>query len=55
MNKTPRQRFDELLGSFTSGMLITRNDEDSLRGRPMHLARIESNADVWFTTRIDFG
>lgn len=36
-----------MLKEFDTGMLITRNDE-RLMGRPMGLAKVEDNCDLWF-------
>ncbi|MEQ8849001.1 pyridoxamine 5'-phosphate oxidase family protein [Botrimarina sp.] len=55
MSEDPRERFQQILGSFTEGMLVTREESDSLRGRPMRVAHVDSDADLWFTTKIPSG
>ncbi|TWT94768.1 Pyridoxamine 5'-phosphate oxidase [Botrimarina colliarenosi] len=52
MSKEPRERFQDLLESFTTGMLVTQGPDGLMTGRPMNIASIESDADVWFCTSI---
>ena len=53
MSKTPRERFQSLLESFTTGMLVTEGPDGSLTGRPMNVATVDDDGDVWFCTKID--
>ncbi|HYG22879.1 MAG TPA: pyridoxamine 5'-phosphate oxidase family protein [Verrucomicrobiae bacterium] len=43
-------KFRELLAGFDSALLVTRGDGMPFNARPMALARVESNCDVWFFT-----
>lgn len=51
MSKPPRERFQDILESFTVGMLITEGPNGEIAGRPMNVAAIDSDADVWFCTQ----
>lgn len=53
MPKNPRERFQDMLESFTSGMLITQGAPNGMVGRPMNVAKVESDADLWFCTSIE--
>lgn len=53
MPKPPRERFQDLLESFTTGMLVTTDENGMLVGRPMNVATVDSDADVWFCTQVD--
>ena len=50
-----QQTFLEVLQHFDTGMLCTRNHDGTLRARPMAIAEIGDNGDVWFVTGIDTG
>ena len=52
MSSEPRQRFQDLLESFTTGMLVTEGPDGLMTARPMNVASVESDADVWFCTSI---
>jgi general stress protein 26 len=47
--------FLELVERFDTGMLCTRQPNGALRARPMAVARIEENGDLWFVTAIGSG
>lgn len=49
------EEFREVLGHFDDAMLTTRAADGSLHGRPMTIARAETNGDLWFVTRDDSG
>ncbi|MEO0532002.1 MAG: pyridoxamine 5'-phosphate oxidase family protein [Planctomycetota bacterium] len=55
MSDTPRERFQEVLESFSTAMLVTEEPNGSLRGRPMRVAGADSDADLWFITRVESG
>ncbi len=44
-----------LLEHFETGMLCTRQGDGTLRARPMVVARVQHNGDVWFLTAIGTG
>lgn len=46
-------KFHDLLTRFDTGMLITHCGGDSLHARPMAVAQVEDNCDLWFITSID--
>lgn len=48
-----REHFQKVLESFSAAMLVTRDEEDELRGRPMWIAKLEQDADLWFALRLD--
>lgn len=45
-----RHRLAELVREFDTAMLVTRGMDASLRGRPMAVAQVLGDADVWFVT-----
>lgn len=47
------REFVELLQSFDTAMLATRQPDGTLRARPMAVARAQTNGDLWFVTAID--
>lgn len=53
MSTDPRQKFQELLTGFSYGMLVTRMPSGDLHARPMALAEIAENGDLWFATGRD--
>jgi len=55
MRDEARLRFHRLLTSFSHGMLVTRSVEGNLRARPLAVAGVEANDDVWFVTRLESG
>lgn len=55
MSDDPRQRFQEILKSFAEGMLVTTEESGQLRGRPMRVAHADSDADLWFPTKVESG
>lgn len=40
----------ELMGSFSTAMLITRTAEDGLHARPMAVADLDDSLDLWFVS-----
>lgn len=53
MSKEPRERFQDLLKSFTTGMLVTEDPSGELVARPMNVATVDSDATLWFCTKVD--
>jgi general stress protein 26 len=47
------QKFHDLLTRFDTGMLVTHGGATPLHGRPMAIAQVEENCDLWFITSID--
>lgn len=48
-----RKRVHELLKSFDTVMLVTHRGNVELDARPMHVARVDENCDVWFLSGAD--
>lgn len=46
-----RERFFELARSFDTAMLVTKRQDGSSHARPMALAEISEQGDMWFVTR----
>jgi general stress protein 26 len=44
------ERIYELLEHCDTAMLVTHSDQDAPHARPMALASVESNCDLWFFT-----
>lgn len=53
MTTSPREQFQDLLEKFTTAMLVTRTSSGELRCRPMTIAEVHENADVFFVTSVD--
>lgn len=45
-----REHLYKLLKQFGTAMLVTHGDEDHLRVRPMAIAQVEDNGQIWFVT-----
>lgn len=50
-----KRSFLEVLGHFDTGMLCTRNPDGTLHARPMSIAEVRENGDVWFVTGVGSG
>jgi general stress protein 26 len=50
-----RERFHNLLTQFSHGMLVTRTPNADLRARPLAVADIEDDDDLWFVTSLGTG
>lgn len=50
-----KRSFLEILGRFETGMLCTRQPDGTLRARPMGVADVQENGDVWFVTGLGSG
>jgi len=55
LSERPREHVRALLGQFETAMLVTRCSNGELRSRPMIIADLEGDAELWFVTRIDSG
>jgi general stress protein 26 len=45
------QRFLDLVKKFDTAMLVTRTSEGESRARPMAIASVEDNGELWFVSR----
>lgn len=52
MPESPQEKFRSYLEEFDNAMLVTRAEDDSLRSRPMVIAGMEENSDLWFITSL---
>jgi general stress protein 26 len=50
MNDEPVKKIRELLEDFDTALLITHGSDLMFHARPMAIARVESNCDLWFFT-----
>ena len=50
MIQTQNEKFRERLNDFDTAVLITRGAQNSFCARPMAIAGIEDNCDLWFIT-----
>ena len=50
MSQTQKQKFRDLLSEFETAVLITHGPGDHWRARPMAIAEVDGNGDVWFLT-----
>lgn len=46
-------KFYDLLTRFDTGMLITHSGSNNLHARPMAIAQVDPNCDLWFITSFD--
>jgi general stress protein 26 len=53
MGKTQKERFRDLLRDFDTAVLVTHSGEGYLRARPMAIAAVDENCDLWFITGRD--
>lgn len=50
MNENQIEKLRDLLKDFTTAVLITHGDSTGWQARPMAMARVEENGDLWFFT-----
>jgi len=50
MKATETEKFRSLLKSFDTAVLVTHADAIHLRSRPMVIAHVDDNGDLWFIT-----
>lgn len=55
MSDRPREHVRSLLAEFETAMLVTRAQSGELRSRPMIIADLEGDAELWFLTSIASG
>jgi general stress protein 26 len=48
-----REKVHELLQDYDNVMLVTHGTDGHLDARPMHVAQLDENCDLWFLTRTD--
>ena len=48
MNADDLEKLRDLLGNFSTAMMITRNAEDLLHARPMELVEVDEAGTIWF-------
>ncbi|MEO8451572.1 MAG: pyridoxamine 5'-phosphate oxidase family protein [Gemmatimonadota bacterium] len=51
--ETETERFRDLLRDFDTAVLLTHAKEEDLTVRPMVVAKVDDNCDLWFITSID--
>lgn len=47
-----REQFHQILSSFHTAMLVTQGDDGELRARPMSIASVEADDELWFVTGV---
>lgn len=55
MSTQSQQKFEELLDSFQTAMLVTQSGKDQLRSRPMAVASKRDAGSLFFATKADSG
>ncbi len=55
MAKDAKTQLRALLKDFQTGMLVTRTVEGALHARPMAVARLEADGDLFFATSVESG
>lgn len=53
MKSDDLKKLRELLGKFSTAMMVTRTGDDLLKARPMALAQVDDAGTVWFITGHD--
>ena len=48
-----QQKLHDLLEEYDTVMLVTTRQDGRLNARPMHVARLDPNCDMWFLTHGD--
>ncbi len=48
-----QQQFQDLLKDFDTAMLVTQSSAQQLRCRPMAVAKVADDSDIWFVTSLD--
>jgi len=54
-NLSPARKLHDLLAKFDTAMLISRTPEGQLRGRPMAVAHVDEDCQIWFFSSIESG
>ena len=55
MTESSREHFQSVIEKFSTALLITRTEQGQIRCRPMSIAEVREDADVWFVTCSDDG
>jgi len=55
MTNSSRDHFQSVIEKFSTALLITRTSQGQIRARPMSIAEVREDADVWFITCNDDG
>ena len=50
MKPTDTEKFRDLLKTFDTAVLVTHSEPGALRARPMVVAHVDDNCDLWFIT-----
>lgn len=50
MTEDSKETFVELCGKFESAMLVTQAPDGALAARPMMIAQLDNDGDMWFAT-----
>mgnify|MGYP000406061396 CR=1 FL=1 len=50
MTAETRENFVELCQNFNNAMLVTQADNGALAARPMMIAQVDNDGDMWFAT-----
>ena len=50
MNEDSKENFVELCQDFTNAMLVTQSENGALAARPMMIAQVDNDGDMWFAT-----
>lgn len=53
MSQTQKEKFRELLADFDTAVLITHGGKTPFRARPMAIAGVDDNCDLWFISSRD--
>jgi general stress protein 26 len=51
----PQRHLNDLLKSFSTAMMITRSGDRLMHGRPMSIAEIGEDGELYFATSLDSG
>jgi general stress protein 26 len=53
--QSDKEHLHEIIRGFSTAMFVTRTGDESLHARPMTVANVDENGEIWFTTGIDSG
>ena len=51
--ESPRQHLYELIEDFSNAMLVTRGSDGGMHARPIAVAKVEDDGEIFFSTGID--
>jgi general stress protein 26 len=55
MEKVKVEKLQELINDIKTGMMVTANEEDDLRSRPMSTQKVDDKGNIWFFTSGESG